>query len=175
MKRLEDMTTSDLLSIKDQDFNALVDLECAWRSIPLLPPNPGVAPTPPDLKKLTDDDYYRPKIETIKIATAESYKTREHEIASYVVLKKKYENMKNAYDGIYKQRKEVMKEITNAVEGAIDAHNRIVNLQQVMAKYREMADNNEDVAIRFLESAYNLSDEDRAMLGIAPVIAPSFD
>ena len=50
MKRMLDYTTAELMALSGEDQVTLVDLECAFEGVPLLPLHPGNPPEAPDVK-----------------------------------------------------------------------------------------------------------------------------
>ena len=51
MKRFNELNEVELLALDDQQVSVLVDYECALEGVPMLPPEPGVKPVQPEIKK----------------------------------------------------------------------------------------------------------------------------
>lgn len=200
MKRLNELTDPELVQIYSEGIiDDLIDLECAYRGIPLLPPCPTepvkstIEPTVKTfevggftvksqkdaatileaINKVTllktdylsgdynrryveimrEDDYNYPEIKTKIYFEKDVLVANQSALRAYEQAKDTYNEQLNKYNEIFGFRKEIVDEISERMSVYNELLYRQERANDLMAKYLELADGNDEIARRFMKNA----------------------
>lgn len=95
-------------------------------------------------------DYYYPKVESKKAICADDYKDIKEEAESINAKIKEYDSLLNDYDEVNKQRQTVIREITERHDIALEVQYALDRINQDIARYTDLAEGNQEIAIKFL-------------------------
>lgn len=196
MKRFAELSNEELLELTNKgELSKLVDLECAYQSIPLLP----VLPDKPEKKEFPKDvtyyavgnfkfmneveavkvigllkscalidttgwgsnervypmsEYNQPKLEVRSVYSEQLYKSIESDLKAFEEQTRIYNDLTNEYDKIDKQRKEIEDEIFDKVADLQKEEAKKSLYKEMFTRYLELAGNNKQIALNFLDNAY---------------------
>lgn len=114
------------------------------------------------LKKFTDDDYSFKNIGEIK--TEQVYKMQtaydiKEGVKANEKLKKVYEQELSTYKEAFADAEYIRDEIYNRYNEVKDRFRHFENMKGKFISYMELAQNNKDIAMNFLEKAYAIDEE----------------
>ena len=197
MKRLDDYSNEELLILKQEEIERLIDFECAHNGVPLLPdpPDKPIVKNPdPDLElyyiegfclqnkedadrvieiinsmsRMKDEYYNRGYVSdddlvnfTIKKEFSKHLKNLskgQRETARKI--EENYKELKDAYDRIVQDRKEIINMVNSAITDAREEQNKIIRFKRLYARYLQLAEGEKDIAMNFLKAATNEDDHE---------------
>ena len=210
MKRLDEMSRDELISMTDDIRNDLADLECAYEGIPLLPVKPvkqefvypqrDVAVYIVDEYSFTDQsealayceyvnglksavriDYEygdglrsdfkyvkkgrdnRTEIKKEMVFSLDAYAELKSELKNTKAMQDTYNQEAQAYKSALSERSAVYEKIDKAIRVAWDEKRREDALMDAYKKYIKLTGDG-DIAIRLLEDAYEITDEEKHVI-----------
>jgi hypothetical protein len=99
------------------------------------------------------NQYSLPKIETEMFYSTGYWAQVKDDIAAYDALDNAYEGAKKEYDDIMSQRKTIEDQVLERLEEIRNQEARKDCAEELFARYLELANNDFDIAIKFLEDA----------------------
>lgn len=110
------------------------------------------------LKALNPGEYSYPKIETAVYHSPEQWDRIKDDHSKFSVKKSEWENLKKTYDNALKERAGVTKKVFDLIQDARDRSYNRDRLRAEFARYLELAEDNRQIALNFLEKVKDLSE-----------------
>jgi len=97
------------------------------------------------------------KIETVSMYTNEEWQAIKDEYTNYAQRLKEWTTENTEYEKIKKARKETEEEIYDLISAARHKLSKLNKIKTDFARYLVLANNNPEIALKFLRNAYDLS------------------